>query len=606
MSSLIDGQDLSKSFGPRTLFDGVSLTLHEGDRIGLIGPNGAGKTTLLRILAGDEAPDSGSVVRRRGLRTAYVPQESHFDGGATVLELVAGAADEVAAAGGVESDVERSVRVRILLDQIGFADVDQRVEQLSGGWNKRLAVAVGLACDPDVLLLDEPTNHLDLEGIQWLEEFLTSGTRTYAVISHDRTFLERIARRVIEVSPRYPGGVLAVDGSYTDFVLAREEFLAGRAHYREGLANRVRREVEWLGRGPKARTTKAQARIRQAEQMQDELSDLQSEVAPPAAGIDMVGSGRRTKRLLVGTGIGIGFGDIRLLEGLDLVLTPGMRVAVVGANGSGKSTLLRVLAGELDLDSGSIRRAENLRTVYFDQGRQQIDPSLTLQRALAGLSDTVLYRDRSIHVASWAQRFLFRVDQLGMRLDELSGGEQARVHIARLMLQPADLLLLDEPTNDLDIPTLEVLEESLLDFPGALVLVTHDRRLRDRVATTVLAMDGLGGAEFHADSNQWQRSLRDDSSRKRERSVAAPEPGSKRKRKGLTYLEKRELEGMEEAILAADAALAEAVAALDDPVIASDAHRAHIAFVHHEEMQRQVDDLYRRWSELEERAEPGK
>jgi ATP-binding cassette subfamily F protein uup len=317
-------------------------------------------------------------------------------------------------------------------------------------------------------------------------------------------------------------------------------------------------------------------------------------------GIEMTGSGRRTKRLLVASGVDKALGGTQLLEGLDLILQPGQRLGVVGANGSGKSTLLKLLAGELDPDSGVIRRAEHLKVVHFDQARTQLDQSLDLRSALAPDGDTVLYRGREVHVVSWARRFQFRDDQLDQPVSKLSGGEQARVHIARLMLRPADLLLLDEPTNDLDIPTLEVLEESLLDFPGALVLVTHDRYLLDRVSTVLLGLDGAGAATPFADVEQWLAHRRPEGTApRRERSDRRPE---RPRRTGLTYLEKREYEAMEETILEAEAELETAAEHLADPQVASDADAAHRAFLAQEKARERVAELYRRWAELEDKA----
>ena len=599
MAPLITARNLTLSYGPRTLFDELSLTISEGDRLGIIGPNGSGKTTLLRILSGAEEPDDGEIHRRRRLRIAMVTQDDIFESAATVIEVAMGGAalDE----DGVEDETERQVRVAIALDQLGFREPEKPVGELSGGWRKRLAIAAALAANPEVLLLDEPTNHLDLDGILWLEKMLTSSRLlAYVVISHDRTFLDRVTNRVLEVAPQYPGGTFAAAGSYTTFLERRAQYLQARAQYRDSLANRVRRELEWLSRGPKARTTKAQARIDEAERLVTDLAQLRTELATSQVGIEMTGSGRRTKRLLVASGVDKALGGHQLLQGLDLILQPGQRLGVVGANGSGKSTLLKLLAGELEPDSGVIRRAEHLKVVHFDQARAQLDQSLSLRRALAPEGDSVLYRGREVHVVTWARRFQFRDDQLDQPVSELSGGEQARVHIARLMLRPADLLLLDEPTNDLDIPTLEVLEESLLDFPGALVLVSHDRYLLDRVSTVLLGLDGAGAATPFADVEQWlAHRLPESTAPRRERT----DRHSKRTRHtGLKYLEKREYEAMEETILEAEADLETAVEHLADPQVASDADAAHSAFLREEKARERVAELYRRWAELEDKA----
>ncbi len=601
---LINASGISKSFGSRTLFEGLDLVLAEGDRVGVIGPNGAGKTTLLEILAGLGTPDQGTVIRRRALRVGYVPQEEALDPGASVLEIVLRAAAEAAEPNRVESALEREVRVRILLDRAGFTELDQPAGELSGGWRKRVAIAAALARDPEVLLLDEPTNHLDLEGILWLEQLLVSSRLTYAVISHDRAFLGQIANRILDVAPAYPGGMLAVDGSYRDFLEQREAYLEARDRYREGLANRARRELEWLARGPKARTTKAQSRIERAERLQEELSDLDQRRPADPIGLELVGSGRRTKRLLEAKGIGASVGGRQLFADLDLLLSPGQRLGVVGANASGKTTLLKILAGEREQNAGIIRTADHLQVVYFDQAREHLEPEQPLRRALAGSSDSVVYRDRLTHVVTWAQRFGFRADQLDLPVGELSGGERARVHVARMMLRPADVLLLDEPTNDLDIQTLEVLEESLLESSAAVVMVTHDRMLLDTVCTTLLGLDGRGGIDVYADTHQWQRSLaaREAEAKPEPKPVAPRRSTARVLKDGLSYRERAEFAAMEATILEAEAELEAAAAQLADPEIASDPEGVHAAFEAHKRAQEQVDALYRRWAALEAKA----
>jgi len=597
VSSLISCRALGKSYASRNLFEGLNLTISEGDRIGLIGPNGAGKTTLLRILLGMDAADSGTVNRRKGLRMAWVPQDPEFNLTESISSIVMRSAQEIALP--AETPAEGELRARIVMEKMGFADGSRAVGTLSGGWRKRVAIAAALASDPDLLFLDEPTNHLDLEGMLHLEDILGSRKMSFLLISHDRVFLDRTVGRIIEIAPHYPGGVFSSEGSYSGFLDARAAFLKARAQYREGLANRVRRELEWLGRGPKARTTKAQSRIDTADKLQQELRDIDDSLSGGDPRIALNASGRRSKRLLVATGVSKSLGGRKLFSDLDLLLRPGQCLGVVGANGSGKSTLLKLLAGEMESDRGTIRRAEGLRCVYFDQNREKLDPAMPLRRCLWEHSDTVIYRDRPIHIVTWAKRFQFRVDQLDVPLKELSGGERARVHIARLMLRPADLLILDEPTNDLDIPTLEVLEESLVDFPGALVLVSHDRLLMDRVATVLLGLDGCGETRYFADIAQWEAGLAGRGGRKNRKTKTPPQ--EKKKKSGLSYLEKREYEGMEEAIEKAEAKAAELAAMLEDPQTASDAVRVQEVFEAHRQAERVLEGLYERWAELEEK-----
>jgi len=597
---LLSVDAVTKGYGARPLFDKLSFGILEGDRAGLIGPNGSGKSTLLRILAGFEEPDGGARSLRRGIRMGYVPQDPTFPGGANVEEVLIQALADVPG-----EEFEKLTRVAVTLGKVGFDDPEQPIEILSGGWRKRLAIARELAREPDVLLMDEPTNHLDVDGILWLEDLLQSEPLAYLVVSHDRWFLENVAGRMLELDPRYPDGILQATGTYTDFLEKRDEVLRNQAEYQTSLANKVRREVEWLRRGAKARTTKAKGRIQEANRLIAELTELRERTGAAAearAGIDFNASDRKTKKLLVAEGLSKSFGARKIVQGLDLKLTPGTRLGLIGPNGSGKTTLLSLLDGTLEPDAGTIQRAEWLKTVRFEQDRDTLDRSATLRRALAPEGDTVLYQGRPIHVAAWAKRFLFHTDQLDTPVSRLSGGEQARILIARLMLQPADLLILDEPTNDLDIPTLEVLEESLMEFPGALVLVTHDRFLLESVSSVVLALDGRGGATFFADYTQWEAVRATAPSPKSAAPKAAAAPAKPAKdAKRLTYKEQKEWEQMETKILETEDRLAAAQAAVEDPAVASDPKALQERCAALEAARKDVERLYARWAELEEK-----
>lgn len=604
MPPLISAQGLSKRYGAAPLFKNISFTVSEGDRIGVIGPNGSGKSTLLGILYGKTKADSGDVAIRKGTRLSYVTQISEFLPGITIQEVI-----ENALAQASVPQPERAGRLAETLGRAGFTELGVRAEQLSGGWRKRLAIAEALVQNPDVLLLDEPTNHLDLAGIEWLERLLQRASFASVVVSHDRYFLENVSNEMVEIDRAYEDGALRVMGSYSTFLEAKEEHLHAQRNRQEALENRVHTEIEWLRRGPKARTTKSKSRIDKAHKMIGELAEMKSRSSASAAQIDFSATERQTKQLIKLEGVNCAIGERVLFENLNFSVTSGMRVGLVGPNGSGKTTLLRLLRGEILPAAGRLRKAAPLRVVYFDQNRE-LDPDLLLRRALAPDSDAVIYQDRVIHVASWAARFLFSGEDLNRRVGMLSGGERARVLIAQLMLQPADVLLLDEPTNDLDIPTLEILEESLLEFRGALVLVTHDRYMLDRVSTIVLGFDGMGAIERFADYSQWEEWLE---SRQKEReriksSMAATSPGiaadattkAPGKRK-LSYQEARELEGMEERIANAEEELQLKQAELHDPAIASDGQKLHSASLKLDEARKFIDELYARWAELEHR-----
>ena len=615
MPPIINAQEISKAFGAKPLFQNVSFTISEGDRIGLIGPNGSGKSTLLRILAGLMNADSGQVAARKRTRLCYVEQDSRFPADSTVRSVIDGALDRCGVSG-----TEGGARFAENLGRAGFDDLDASTAELSGGWLKRLAIVEALVQHPDILLLDEPTNHLDLLGIEWLEELIESASFASVIVSHDRYFLENVTTDTVELNRTYPNGSLRVHGTYSEFLEKKELFLHAQSLRQEALENLVHREIEWLRRGAKARTRKSKARIDKAGDLMGELADLNSRTQTGTAQIDFSATDRKTKRLIELENVSCTMGDRALFQNLNFIVTAGMRVGLVGPNGSGKTTLLRLLQGDLAPTSGEIRRADRLRIVYFDQ-RRTLDPDVTLRRALAPDGDSVVFRDRVIHVAGWAARFLFTGEQLGQPVGRLSGGERARVLVAQLMLQPADLLLLDEPTNDLDIPTLEILEENLMDFPGSLVLVTHDRYMLDRIATVVLGLNGQGGAERFADYPQWEawqkqtrQSLgsspgsrgKDQSSTAANQSTSTTENSSSSSnspaKKKLSYMEAREYAGIEQRIADAEQLLQSHRAELEDPANATDAARLVSAQSALETAQRELDALYKRWAELEEKS----
>jgi ATP-binding cassette subfamily F protein uup len=594
LAPILNAQGISKQFGADPLLRNVAFTVEERARIGLIGPNGSGKSTLLGILAGEIEPDSGEVATRKRTRLAYVAQQSEFADGTTIRMVLEASLKRIAV-----PSAEWEGRIAETLGRAGFEDLAADAGRLSGGWRKRLAIAEALVQHPDVLLLDEPTNHLDLSGIEWLEALLNTSSFACIVVSHDRYFLENVCTETVELNRAYPDGLLRVSGNYSAFLIKKEAFLEAQAKRQDALANRVRTEIDWLRRGPKARTTKSKARIDRAHELIGELADVSSRNRTATASIEFSATDRQTKRLVELENLSYGFNGRTLFAGLDFVLTAGMRVGLVGPNGSGKTTLLKLLRGELEPVDGVIKRATALRTVYFDQNRI-LEPDVTLRRALAPDSDSVIYQDRVIHVASWAARFLFTGDQLNQPVGRLSGGERARVLIARLMLEPADLLLLDEPTNDLDIPTLEILEESLLEFRGALVLVTHDRYMLDRVCTTVLGLDGRGGAERFADYGQWEAWQAEPP--QVTKSAAPQEKRSPAAKKKLSYLEAREFSGIEDRVTAAEELVARERAVVEDPSVATDAVRLQAALLAMEQAQEALDALYTRWAELEAKS----
>ncbi|MEA2115512.1 MAG: ABC-F family ATP-binding cassette domain-containing protein [Thermodesulfobacteriota bacterium] len=606
MPYLLSCQDLSKTFGAQTLFSSVDLVIAKGDRIGLIGPNGSGKSTLLKILCGLIDPDMGKLYRQKHVRISYLAQSDVFDEDKSSTDNLYAAVSSLNL-----EETQQYNRIHTLLSRAEFADPDCPVNLLSGGWRKRLSICRALVVYPDILVMDEPTNHMDIEGILWLEKLLNAtlpeSPDAFLMVSHDRRFLENTVNKVIELSPAYPEGTLQINGTYSTFLEKRELFLKGQQDQEERLANKVRRETEWLRRGPKARATKAKYRKDEAYRLQDELATVKSRnQAGGSVKIEFDATNRKTKKLLTATNMSKGFDGHTLFANLDLALSPGTRLGLLGRNGCGKSTLMQILAAAgsddgLKPDTGTIKVAYNLRIVNFDQRREQLDQDQTLRRALAPDGDSVLYQDRSIHVVSWAKRFLFRSDQLETPVSRLSGGEQSRILIAALMLQPADILLLDEPTNDLDIPSLNVLEESLNEFAGGLVLVTHDRFMLDRICSEVLGFDGRGKASSFADYEQWLRAMKETKQEQQlpDRDEAVPRPGKKKKSGKLSYMDQREYDQMEEKILVAENRQEELEALMQDPETAADSDKLHTCWQELDTVQQKISRLYNRWEELE-------
>ena len=609
MSILLSCRSLTKSYGPRPLFTDVALGVSDGERLGLIGPNGSGKSTLLKILAGVETPDEGEVTRRKGVRVGYAPQADAFPPGATPRIVVVDALRDDVGTNDDDRAHERETRAEMVLGRLGFTLLDQSASDLSGGWRKRLSLARELAREPDLLLLDEPTNHLDVEGILWLEDLLDDARFAVVVVTHDRYFLEEVPDRIVELNAAYPGGTFAVDGPYSEFIEARAAFLDAQASQEANLRGRVRDDIAWLKRGARARRTKAKGRIDSANTRMAALADLERRNAPPpAAAIEFGGTGRRTRDLLVAEGISKSLGGRLLFAGIDLTLGPGACLGLLGPNGSGKTTLIQVLTGALEPDTGVIKRAAGLRVATFTQDRGALDLRQPLRKALCPEGDTVIVRGEGVHVSSWARRFLFRPEQLDVTVRELSGGEHARILIAELMRQPADVLILDEPTNDLDIASLEVLEQSLQEFPGAVLLVTHDRFMLDRLSTQVLGLDGKGGARLVADVSQWLAAREADAERVTPTTATAkpaPRTVATGERPGrLTYNEQREWGQIETRIEAAEARAAELEQRMHSPELLADHAALHEHYRQLEAVHAEVAALYERWAELDSRRSP--
>lgn len=607
MSHLLSCKGLSKAFGARRLFQNIDLVVHEGDRVGLIGPNGSGKSTLLKILCGKEEADTGNIVQQKNTRLSYLAQSDDFDDEKSLSDNLIDAlvAEPL-------TDLEKYTRAHALLSRAEFVNPEEPVKVLSGGWRKRLSICRALLNDPDILIMDEPTNHLDIEGILWLEKLLQGGgtkLSAYILVSHDRRFLENSTNSIVELSETYPDGLFRVQGNYSQFLEEREDFLDNQAVEEERLVNKMRREVDWLRRGPKARSTKAKYRIDAAHKLIDSVAEVKTRNrANKQVNIDFDATGRKTKKLLEGLGLSKGYDGKSLFEDLDLILSPGVKVGLLGRNGCGKSSLMKLLAeaGSDDAigpDAGQIKVADKVKIVSFDQNRENIDPTITLRRALAPDGDSIIFKDRLIHVVSWAKKFLFRVEQLDTPVGQLSGGEQARILLADLMRQPADILLLDEPTNDLDIPSLIVLEESLVEFEGALVLVSHDRFLLDRVCDSILGFGAEENPIYYAGYEQWVEEI---SALKKKKVAPKAQkeqaPAKKKVAAGrLSYMDQREYDRIEDDIATAEAGVEELEAEMAHPEVVADSSKVADVWAKLELARAEVEKMYARWEELEEK-----
>ncbi len=609
MSNLLTSQDLSITYSNDTLFHDVAININKNDKIGMIGPNGSGKSTLMKILSGKIQPDEGTVQARKNAIIAYVPQSEVYPDH-SVLQIVADELKDV-----MPDEHERETQAYITLGKAGFEDFEQTPASLSGGWKKRLSIAKQLVKDPDLLLLDEPTNHLDIQSIKWLQQLLQQANFAYIVITHDRYFLNEISEYVIELSKAYPQGTFTSKGNYSRFLKHKDEFLEAQVKQQQSLENKIRRDTAWLNQGIQGRQTRNKTQVADAADRRAELQTINTRNNQnSAAQINFTATDRKTTKLIVGEDLSKSFGENKLFSDLEIILGHGSRLGIVGDNGSGKSTIINIITKQLESDTGFIKHAENLKIVTFTQTRKQLDPKITLQEALCPVSDVVHFQGSQMHVAAYAKMFLFEKEQFKTPVGDLSGGQQARILIAQLMLKKADLLILDEPTNDLDIPSLEVLEDSLKQFPGALLLVTHDRFMLDRLCTDLLCLDGNGTAKYLADYQQWEKfqinqaKAAKEQEKKRAQTAAAKEKIEEKAKaknaplnptKKLSYKDQREFDNMEVNILQAEGKLETLQEKSNDPANIQDHGKAAQLFEAISQAQHEVAVLYARWEELE-------
>ncbi|BDU77309.1 ABC-F family ATP-binding cassette domain-containing protein [Mesoterricola sediminis] len=632
---------VTKRFGAQPILENLSFGLMTGEKVGLIGRNGAGKSTLFKLLAGEDTPDSGEVVLTQGLRVARLSQDPHFPPGATVRsalewalsdhrelirrhaeihEALTGAAPDAAERLHQELDaVEHHLghmgwdlepRLKEAVTTWGLLDLEAEVEALSGGWRKRVALAQAWLKDPDVLVLDEPTNHLDPEQVERLEGWLQAFAGALLLITHDRHLLDGVVDRMLELEN---GAVTSYEGSYSDYLLEKSDREFREARLTEHMQNRLRRELAWLRRGAKARTRKSKLRIQDVLDLKDDVKDRTRQ--EQRVSLAFAGGSNRSDSLLQAEGLRFAYPgtDRDLAGGLDLVLQRGMRIALLGPNGCGKSTVLKLLLGELEPTAGALTRHPRLSVSAISQGRGELRGDLSVADNIAERASMVKVGGSEMLVLVYLSRFGFPADQQKRAAGTLSGGERNRLLLAKAMLQPADLLVLDEPTNDLDIPTLQNLEEALLDYPGALLLVSHDRFFLDQVATHTLAWNPAGTPrwEFYEGNPASVRRLRAERAQEAPRAAAAKAAAPRtdtrdpsRRKPGLSQKEARRLAEVEAAMAGLQARIAGLEALMADPAafISADAP-GHQALRDKEAALADLDVLEMEWLELEEKRE---
>jgi ATP-binding cassette subfamily F protein uup len=479
---LVSLDQVTVAFGHLPLLDRVSLQIDSGERIALIGRNGAGKSTLLRVIEGSLPPDSGSVWHQRGVRASRLEQDVPLSSQRRVFEVV----HDGLVAHVDEDDWQREQRVRLVLSRLAL-DGGVHVDSLSGGWRRRVLLARALVGQPDILLLDEPTNHLDIEAIAWLEDFLSTYRGAVIFVSHDRVFLERLAARVVELDR---GRLTSSPGSYATFIRRKDEALSAEAAANDRFDKKLAEEEVWIRRGIKARRTRNEGRVRALLAMREQRAARRETLG--TVRLQLEATDPSGKMVFEARGISKAYGETAVVREFSARVMRGDRIGVIGPNGAGKTTVLRLLIGELEPEGGDIRRGANVQIAYYDQQREQLNPERSVIDTVGDGNDTITVNGHSRHVMGYLQDFLFAPERARSPVKALSGGERNRLLVARLLTRPANVLVLDEPTNDLDLETLELLEEQLLEWPGTLLLVSHDRRFLDNVVTSTIAHEGDG------------------------------------------------------------------------------------------------------------------
>jgi ABC transport system ATP-binding/permease protein len=604
VTAILTVQGLEKRFGTRRVLNGASFAVHDRDRIGMIGANGAGKSTLLEMVvhaamaARDHSadapalvPDAGVVTWRRDLVLEYVAQEP-------VIDLDAAVAAALARARGPAGEEVPAHETAAIAAALRLPPMDARVGQLSLGERRRVALARALLGRADVLALDEPTNHLDATTVEWLEARLAAWPGALIVVTHDRYFLDRVATRILEVDR---GKVYAYDGDYGEFLAIQAERLATEAEAEYQRVSFIRREIDWIRRKPEARRTKAKARIDRFEAAVG-AAPLPDEQQPQKLGLRLPSGPRLGGSIVELVRVGKSLGGKRLIRELSLVMKPGDRIGIVGENGAGKSTLIKMILGLEPPDTGQIVVGANTKPAYLEQGRTELRDELTVLEEVGDGYDHVELPDGRVHVRGFLRMLAFPDSVADTKIGQLSGGERNRVQLARLLRRGGNLLVLDEPTNDLDLPTLGALEDGLAHFSGCALIVSHDRWFLDRVATAILAFEGDGAVTLYEGSYSFYaerrpRPVKASAAATPARAEPRAKPAAPRK---LTFKEARELEGIEDAITAAEARVRGLEAELSEPAVFKDrGAEIHGIIAALGAARADVERLFARWQELD-------
>ncbi|MEH7117095.1 ABC-F family ATP-binding cassette domain-containing protein [Neobacillus vireti] len=621
-------ENLSKTYGEKQLFDHISFTINEKERVGLIGINGTGKSSLLKIIAGLDAPDDGKITAPKDYSIAFLAQQPELDMDKTVLEQVfRGEAPILKLMRGYEQTLlklnlspndtkiqddlfelqkqmdalnawDASTNAKSILMKLGIEDVSKRISELSGGQKKRVALAQVLIAEPDLLILDEPTNHLDFDSVKWLEDYLSRYNGSILLVTHDRYFLDRVANRMFELDG---GNIYSYKGNYAAFLEAKAIREENEAATFEKNKNLFRRELEWIRRGAKARSTKQKARIQRFDELDDKLSGGK----PSGEKLDISLNGSRLgKQVFELKNASKRYDEKIILSEFNLLVKPGDRLGIIGKNGAGKSTLLNILARKIPLDAGEFNIGQTVKLSYYTQESEDMDDNKRMIEYIKETAEIVETSDgKTISAAQMLERFLFPPFTHGTPIRKLSGGEKRRLYLLKLLMTAPNVLLLDEPTNDLDTQTLTVLEDYLEDFPGVVITVSHDRYFLDKVAEQLLVLRGAGKIDsFYGNYSEF---LEKETVLEAQKSAVKPAPASKapekEKKKRLTFKEKKEWEEIDEVIASTEAKLEEVAAEMAET--GSDFTKAQELMKQEKELNEKLEYLIERWSYLAEIAD---